>query len=424
MAWPTTAFPSAQQILERLRDLAGNSRYSAICTVADFVAAGGVGGNSAEGRTMNYVRIGRQGLGTITPVKVVIIAGIHAREWAPPTAVTNVIEKLIEAFAAGTPLPIGGAPCSAQQVQSIIEKVDLYVAPMVNSDGYEWTRNSSGDRMWRKNRRPPPSSFPSGSVCTPTDPFRFGVDLNRNFDVLWDFPLHYTPAAAAGNLSKDPCDPQQVYIGQSAFSEVETQNVRFLLEKNPQFFVDVHMFGRDIYHAWGTAENDPIAGLTPQLDQTVLRDGFGGVVKDKINVDFLHEVERITSLMCDATGLATGTRYRPIAGAEQGAFGGASDDYSTSRNLPSVAGGPQPIRAFTIECGTDFVPQFTVEFPNIQKEVQAALIALLNYATTAAGRASLDPIPSGGGGGGPPPSSCGGCRGCSVAGDDDPSRDH
>lgn len=34
---------------------------------------------------------------------------------------------------------------------SWLDKVDLYVLPLANPDGYEYSH--SGDRMWRKNRR-------------------------------------------------------------------------------------------------------------------------------------------------------------------------------------------------------------------------------------------------------------------------------
>ena len=51
-----------------------------------------------------------------------------------------------------------------------------------NPDGYEYSRNSNGDRFWRKTR-----SDNGGSSCK-------GVDGNRNWDYKWGgnvfcFPL-------------------------------------------------------------------------------------------------------------------------------------------------------------------------------------------------------------------------------------------
>lgn len=57
------------------------------------------------------------------------------------------------------------------------------MAPLLNPDGYEYSHTN--DRMWRKNRSPPPS----GSSC-------WGVDLNRNWDVI-GFGL--------GVVSSNPC---------------------------------------------------------------------------------------------------------------------------------------------------------------------------------------------------------------------------
>ena len=42
-----------------------------------------------------------------------------------------------------------------------------------NPDGYEYSRNSNGDRFWRKTR-----SDNGGSSCK-------GVDGNRNWDYKW-----------------------------------------------------------------------------------------------------------------------------------------------------------------------------------------------------------------------------------------------
>merc|ERR1712223_1157798 len=69
--------------------------------------------------------------------------------------------------------------CGARAIQA----VDWYVAPLLNPDGYEYSHTN--DRMWRKNRSPPPS----GSSC-------YGVDLNRNWDTI-GFGL--------GATSTNPC---------------------------------------------------------------------------------------------------------------------------------------------------------------------------------------------------------------------------
>jgi murein tripeptide amidase MpaA len=69
------------------------------------------------------------------------------------------------------------------------EQVELVVMPLVNVDGYEFSR-LPGQRFHRKNRRPPPDYIPRfNEAC-------WGVDLNRNF------PQHYGGLDA----SVSPCD--------------------------------------------------------------------------------------------------------------------------------------------------------------------------------------------------------------------------
>ena len=52
----------------------------------------------------------------------------------------------------------------------LLDQAEFVIIPLLNVDGYEFTWTD--DRLWRKNRRPPPS----GSAC-------YGIDLNRNYDV-------------------------------------------------------------------------------------------------------------------------------------------------------------------------------------------------------------------------------------------------
>jgi murein tripeptide amidase MpaA len=62
----------------------------------------------------------------------------------------------------------------------------------------------------------------------------------------------FAPAAHITDYtSTDPC--QLTYQGPHAFSEPETQNVKWLLDTNPRtrWFVDVHSYAQDILYSWG-----------------------------------------------------------------------------------------------------------------------------------------------------------------------------
>src|SRR5258705_6163753 len=65
---------------------------------------------------------------------VVIIGGVHAREWVPPDALINLAADLLEAHAEGTGLRYGGKSFSAQEIAGIIEGSQGTLFPCVNPD--------------------------------------------------------------------------------------------------------------------------------------------------------------------------------------------------------------------------------------------------------------------------------------------------
>ena len=75
--------------------------------------------------------------------------------------------------------------------------IDFYILPLVNPDGYEYSRTK--DRLWRKNRRRHLG-------------FR-GIDLNRNWGFKW----------GGAGISKRPW--KEDYAGPKPFSEPETAAV-------------------------------------------------------------------------------------------------------------------------------------------------------------------------------------------------------
>lgn len=89
-----------------------------------------------------------------------VSGGQHAREWIAPAAVMYVIEYLLKGYNDRDP-----------QTVQLMEKFEFVLAPVINPDGYEYSRTQF--RYWRKNRR----NNLNGS---------FGVDLNRNWDNHWN----------------------------------------------------------------------------------------------------------------------------------------------------------------------------------------------------------------------------------------------
>ena len=55
------------------------------------------------------------------------------------------------------------------RITGLLQLVDVYIVPIVNPDGYEYTYAPGGDRFWRKNRRD------NGTGC---DGVSYGVKMS------------------------------------------------------------------------------------------------------------------------------------------------------------------------------------------------------------------------------------------------------
>lgn len=112
-------------------------------------------GQSYEGREISVIRLTLVKATASPTRKIWLSCGQHAREWIAPAACLYLVDKLIESFGSDT------------RVTRMLKTYEVLVAPLINPDGYEYSRTSY--RYWRKNRHP----FPSGGI---------GVDLNRNWN--------------------------------------------------------------------------------------------------------------------------------------------------------------------------------------------------------------------------------------------------
>jgi len=172
-------------------------------------------GQSHEGRDMKVIKIGVSGNGKSS---YWIDGGIHAREWITVTTATWIINNLITQYENGD-----------SDTVKMLKSIDFYILPVLNPDGYEYTRNT--DRMWRKTRSGPyckHSIF--GKKCC------YGVDPNRNFDDHWD----------TTGVSNDPCSDE--FAGQKAFSEIEIVNMKnwILANKNTlDAYINLHSYSED-----------------------------------------------------------------------------------------------------------------------------------------------------------------------------------
>lgn len=81
-------------------------------------------GKSYEKRAIQMLKISSNH--SVGKPVVVLEGGMHAREWASPATVLFVAEQLTTNFS---------------YTQDLLKDVDYYVIPLVNPDGYEFSRN-------------------------------------------------------------------------------------------------------------------------------------------------------------------------------------------------------------------------------------------------------------------------------------------
>jgi len=214
-------------------------------------------GQSYEKRSIKYMEINK---GNTEKPTIWVDANIHAREWITNTIATYLINQILDG-----------------EYQHWADNFNWIIAPMLNPDGYEFSRASN--RMWRKTRSPN-----SGSSC-------LGTDANRNFGFHW----------MEGGASSNPCS--DTYGGSSAFSEVETQAVRDFIELRQWagtefvFYLSLHSYSQLILISYGLESSPGRPYYGPNFDEHLAlgqaaaaahADRFGTVFRPGNIVDLLY----------------------------------------------------------------------------------------------------------------------------------------
>jgi murein tripeptide amidase MpaA len=129
---------------------------------------------SHEGRSSHAMRIASGPLDNRPAM--LFIGGQHAREWGSCEICINLAADLLEAYSTNAGLTYGGTSFPAGTIRNIVENRQIFIFPLVNPDGRHHSQTVYA--MWRKNRNP------AGAV-----------DLNRNYDFLWDFRATMSPSS-------------------------------------------------------------------------------------------------------------------------------------------------------------------------------------------------------------------------------------
>ncbi|KEY67255.1 hypothetical protein S7711_09050 [Stachybotrys chartarum IBT 7711] len=173
---------------------------------------------------------------------------VHAREWISAMVVEYLTVQLLSGYGTNA------------QVTGFVDNYDFWVFPFVNPDGFVYTQTN--DRLWRKNRQPPPCS--SNSTC-------IGRDVNRNWPYMWDA----NPAGASTN----PCS--QTYKGAAPADTPEMQGMHALVDRlrdetGIKLFIDWHSYSQYLLApvGWNCTEYVPTLGQHITMGRNVARSIF------------------------------------------------------------------------------------------------------------------------------------------------------
>jgi carboxypeptidase T len=114
------------------------------------------------------------------------------------------------------------------RISALLDGRDLWVVPLVNPDGATYDLTGGDYHSWRKNRRD------NGDGT-------YGVDLNRNYGFMW------------GTGGSSTNTNSEVYMGETPFSEPETQVIKAFVEDhlNAKVLLTFHTFSELILYPWG-----------------------------------------------------------------------------------------------------------------------------------------------------------------------------
>lgn len=290
---------------------------------------------TVEKRSMHGIVIGNG------EPRVYIEGGIHARERGGPDHIVYFLADLLQARDKGTGLTYGNNSYTNNDVVKALS-AGIVTMPLVNPDGVAYDQKTG--YCWRKNRNRKSAEGEWG----------IGVDLNRNFDAVWNYTKYFS--ADAETHSSDIAS-SETFHGTAAMSEIENQNIGWLMKQHTKlsWFLDLHSTGGDILYGWGddnTQTTDPSQSFTNPA-----YDGKRGIIGDKEYKEFIEAADINSQLatakrMSHAMGLAGNISYAPKAEAALYPSSGGSTDYFLSQYYGKKCGANR-VQGLAIEFGEE-----------------------------------------------------------------------
>lgn len=281
--------------------------------------------------------------------RVFIMSGIHARERGGPDNVIYFLGDLLAARKAGKGVKYGDKSYTAEEVKTALS-AGVVAIPLINPDGVAYDQKTG--TCWRKNRNPESSKGAE-------DGRDVGIDLNRNYDFVWDFEDAFYPGTEPA--STDPAS--EVFYGTAPASEPETQAVVWTLDQyqNLTWFMDLHSYGPSILYAWGDDETQ--TKMPAENFVNPKYDGKRGLVgePDPANAEYMEYFlsndlkieEDVTTSMRESMIKAGGSAYENYPAVGLYPTSGASNDYAMGRFYGNLTCGASRMFGLTMEFGEE-----------------------------------------------------------------------
>ncbi|KZZ98895.1 zinc carboxypeptidase A 1 precursor [Moelleriella libera RCEF 2490] len=313
--------------------------------------------------------------------RVFLTSGVHPRERGGPDNVLYFVSDLLWANKENKPLKYGKKTYSVEDVRKALD-VGIAIIPAVNPDGIEHDQKT--DSAWRKNRRP-------------TKGGNFGVDINRNFQSLWDYKRLFAKDTA--KMSDDPA--QGTYVGPAALSEPETRAVANVFNKvnSLTWFMDIHSVMGAFLYGWGSAlEQHSEPGMNFKNTTWDGKRGYrSSGYKEYIEEDDFKAQVSISEQMVNTIGVAAGQsgRYRSIPTVSLYPALGSTDD-AMAKYYNGTCGANR-INAVTFEFGRSGyrrgTPEQEIFYPDANEymdNVMHTAVAMMEFVLNAAGEAGKE----------------------------------
>lgn len=271
-----------------------------------------------------------------------LTAGSHARERGGPDQLIYWVSDLLAANKTGGGLAYGNKTFTNAQVKSILD-AGIVFFPLVNPDGVAYDQRTGS--LWRKNRN---TESGTGSAA--------GVDINRNFDFLWEFERYFDPSVTPASTSPGA----QTLRGTAPESEPEAKNLVSIYDEFPniRWYMDIHSATGDILYPWGHDEgqsaDESLNFLNPAWDRR--RGVLGDSYREYIPPADDSNLRTVAAKSVAAMSAVGGRSYSSGPGVGLYPTSGGVADYTFSRYWGVE--GANKVYSFTLEFGypTNFYP--------------------------------------------------------------------